>query len=48
MCIKNVMANEIVGFDVLILFLKILSELKIKCVSRFGRFVRILKNQWKW
>jgi hypothetical protein len=30
-------------------FLLILSELKIKFVTWFGcRFVRILKDQWKW
>jgi hypothetical protein len=43
------MANEIVGFGVWKFFpLVILSELIIQCVIRFGRFMRILKHQWKW
>jgi len=43
------MANEIIGFGVQLFFsLVILSELKIKYIVRFGRFVRISKHQWKW
>ncbi len=39
------MANEIVRFGDLIFVLKfILSELIIKCVIKFGRFVKILKD----
>lgn len=42
------MANQIVRFGDLIFVLKvILSELIIKCVIEFGRFVKILKDQWK-
>jgi hypothetical protein len=40
------MANVIVGCDGLIFsLLVILSELTIKCVIRFGRFVRTLEEQ---
>jgi len=45
--------NEIAGFGGLSLFIYLfiifwlLSELKIKCVIGFGRFVRILEDQWK-
>jgi hypothetical protein len=43
------MANEIAGFGGLIFFfLVILSELGVKCVIGFGRFMRILKDRWKW
>jgi hypothetical protein len=39
---KIVIANEIVGFSEFECFLKIiLSELIVKCVIGFGRFVRI-------
>jgi hypothetical protein len=42
------MANEIVRFGGLVFVLKIiLSELIIKCVIGFGRFVKIPKDQWK-
>ncbi len=47
---KNVLVNKIVGFgglNVLFFFLVILSELIITCVIRFGRFVKVLKDQWK-
>ncbi len=43
---KNVMANEIAEFGDLNLF--ILNELTMKYVIEFGRFVRILEDQWKW
>jgi hypothetical protein len=41
------MTNEIAGFGGGLIFLKIiiLSELIGKCVLRFGRLVRNLKNQ---
>jgi hypothetical protein len=39
------MGNEVVGFGAQNLFS--LSELIIKCVIGFGKFVRILNNQWK-
>jgi hypothetical protein len=43
------MPNEIAGFGGLsFFFLVILSELIVKCVTGFGRFVNILENQWKW
>jgi hypothetical protein len=43
------MPNEIAGFGWFqFFFLVILSELIVKCVIRFGRFVNILENQWKW
>ncbi len=29
-------------------FLDMLSELIVKCVMRFSRFVRILEDWWKW
>jgi hypothetical protein len=43
------MVNDIVGFGSLILFflVNILSELPIKCVIEFGRFVKILEDKWK-
>ncbi len=43
---KSIMVNEIVGFGSLILFflVNILSELPIKCVIEFGRFVKILED----
>jgi hypothetical protein len=43
---KSIMVNEIVGFGSLILFflINILSELPIKCVVEFGRFVKILEE----
>ncbi len=44
---KNVMANQIVELVIRIFFLTIFSELIVKCVIGFGRFVRILKDQWK-
>jgi hypothetical protein len=44
---KNVMANEIAGFGGLNLFLVILSETVIKFIIGFGRFTRILEDQWK-
>jgi hypothetical protein len=44
---KNVMANQIVKLVIQIFFLTIFSELIIKCVIGFGRFVRILKDPWK-
>jgi hypothetical protein len=39
------MANEIAEFGDLNLF--ILNELTMKYVIEFGRFVRILEDQWK-
>jgi len=50
MCQKrNVMANEIVGFDGFNVFfaLVIFSELIIKFVIRFARFVRILCENFR-
>jgi len=44
---KNVMANQIVKLVIQFIFLTIFSELIVKCVIGFGRFVRILKDQWK-
>jgi hypothetical protein len=42
------MANEIAGFGGLNLFLVILSETVIKfIIIGFGRFTRILEDQWK-
>jgi hypothetical protein len=41
------MANHIAGSGDLKFFQFILSELIIKCVIRFRRFVRILETQWK-
>jgi hypothetical protein len=41
------MANHIAGSGDLNSFQFTLSELIIKCVIRFGRFVRILEAQWK-
>jgi hypothetical protein len=47
-CRQNVTANEIAGFGGLnYYFLVILSELAIKCVIGFGKFVRISKEQCK-
>jgi len=41
----NVTAEEIAGFGGLdFFFLDILSELIVKCVMRFSRFVRILED----
>ncbi len=37
---------DLVGFYVL--FLVIFSEVVVKCVVGFGRFVRIVEDQWKW
>jgi hypothetical protein len=43
------MVNEIVAFDGLNSFLKnFLSELTIKCVIGFDRFVIILEDPLKW
>ncbi len=53
MCVvleKNDMANEIAGFGNWwseFFFLVTFSEFIVKCVIRFGRFVRILEDQWK-
>jgi hypothetical protein len=42
------MTNEIVGFgNSIFFFLIILSELLIKGVIRFGKFVKILNHEWK-
>jgi len=41
------MANEIAGFGGLNLFLVILSNIVIKFIIGFGRFTRILEDQWK-
>jgi hypothetical protein len=41
------MGNEIVGFGGLNFFLIIVNELIVKCLIRFGAFVRVLKDQWK-
>jgi hypothetical protein len=42
------MANKIARFGDLSLFIYlILNELTIKYVIEFGRFVRILEDQWK-
>lgn len=44
-CRKDVMVNEIAGFDVLkTTNLVILSELTVECVLGFGKFVRIFKD----
>jgi hypothetical protein len=46
-CRKDGMANEIAGFGDLILFyffFVVLSELIVKCVIGFRRFVRMLEN----
>jgi hypothetical protein len=46
---KNVMGNEIVGFDGLnYYYIIILSELAFKCVIGLDRFARISMHQWKW
>jgi hypothetical protein len=46
---KDVMLNEIDGFDGLNYFKKqFLSELTIKCVIGFERFVIILEDPLKW
>ncbi len=48
MC-KNVMINEIAGFGGSIFFFYvILTELIIKYVIGFSRFVKISEDQWKW
>ncbi len=40
--------NLIIGFRGLNIFpLVISSELQVKCVIKFGKFVRILEDQWK-
>ncbi len=39
--------NEITRFGGMIFFLVIFNEIISKCVIRFGRLVRILKDQWK-
>jgi hypothetical protein len=40
------MANEIVGFsDLDLIFLVILSELTLKCVIEFDKFLRVLEHQ---
>jgi hypothetical protein len=44
---KTIMAKEIAGCGGLNLFLVILSETVIKFLIGFGRFTRILKDQWK-
>jgi hypothetical protein len=42
------LANEIVGFNGLIFFpLFFFNELTIKCVVRFGGFVKISKDPWQ-
>jgi hypothetical protein len=43
---KNIIVNEIIGFGSLVLFslVNILSELPIKCVIEFGKFVKILEE----
>jgi hypothetical protein len=41
------MANQIVRFGVIFVLKVILSQLIIKCVIEFGRFVKILNDQWK-
>jgi hypothetical protein len=43
---KSIMVNEIVGFGSLILFflVNILSELPIKCVIEFSKFVKNLED----
>ncbi len=48
MCRKDGMANEIAEFGDLNFFffsLVVLSELILKCVIGFGRFVRMLENR---
>jgi hypothetical protein len=42
------MVNEIIGFGSLIFFpLIILNEKIVKCIIKFGRFVKILKDHLK-
>jgi len=44
-CRKNVIVNEIVAFGGLNwFFLVLLNEITLRCVIKFGRFVRILKD----
>ncbi len=46
MCRKNVRANGIVVFGVLTFFFIVtLSELRVKCVIRFGRFFKKKKKR---
>ncbi len=40
--------NKIAQFGDLNFFKIILNELRVKCVTRFGRFGRILEDPWKW
>jgi hypothetical protein len=43
------MVNEIFAFGGLNWFiLVILNETILRCVIKFGRFGRILKDHWKW
>jgi len=44
------MVNEIARFGnmMMIIILIIKSELTIMCVIGFGRFVKILKDPWRW
>jgi hypothetical protein len=44
------MANEIAKFGnmMMMIILIIKSELIIKCAIGFGRFVKILKDPWRW
>ncbi len=44
---KMELANEIVGFNGLIFSLTFFNELNIKCVVRFGGFVKMLEDPWK-
>jgi hypothetical protein len=44
---KIELGNEIVGFSALIIFFNFFNELTIKCVVRFGGFVKISRVSWK-
>lgn len=44
---KNVVTNEVFKFGGVNFFIDILIDKKVKCVIWFGRFVRILEEQWK-
>ncbi len=46
---KMLLTTKSAGFDSLILvFLVVWSELRVRCVLGFVRFVKILEDQWKW
>jgi hypothetical protein len=47
MFLKNELVNEIVRFNGLFFSINFFNELTIKCVIRFGGFVKISKDPWQ-